>query len=235
MALSTPTQTHATLESAGSSSSLVTGALVAQALQAGLQGQQAGKHNVNREADGGWCLSWCKDRYWGEVLAVGCGVSGSIKVCLPLTKLLVSGLTSCADYPTIPVPSAVCHLNSRSQSDYHRNALIGRRKYSPASNGVWPHLIHSRSPKWSCSSCLSNSSIPFIVQLPVGCSFYTDQNRTICFKIECRGWRCLRPRRPTNIFHHIRIMGTHMWSIVPSHCNGWSRWPCPRLESQTRE
>ena len=33
-----------------------------------------------READGGWCLSWCKERYWGEVLAVGCGVSGVVKV-----------------------------------------------------------------------------------------------------------------------------------------------------------
>ena len=33
-----------------------------------------------READGGWCLSWCKERYWGEVLAGGCGVSGVVKV-----------------------------------------------------------------------------------------------------------------------------------------------------------
>jgi nucleoporin SEH1 len=34
----------------------------------------------NREADGGWCISWCKDRYWGEVIAVGCGTNGIIKV-----------------------------------------------------------------------------------------------------------------------------------------------------------
>jgi len=34
----------------------------------------------NREADGGWCISWCKERYWGEVIATGCGVSGIVKI-----------------------------------------------------------------------------------------------------------------------------------------------------------
>lgn len=34
----------------------------------------------NREADGGWCLSWCKERHWGETIAVGAGTSGIIKV-----------------------------------------------------------------------------------------------------------------------------------------------------------
>jgi len=34
----------------------------------------------NREADGGWSLSWCKDRYWGEILAVCAGTSGEVKV-----------------------------------------------------------------------------------------------------------------------------------------------------------
>jgi len=36
----------------------------------------------NREADGGWSLSWCKDRYWGEILAVCAGTSGRVKVQL---------------------------------------------------------------------------------------------------------------------------------------------------------
>jgi hypothetical protein len=41
----------------------------------------ASRHTIaNREADGGWCLSWCKDRYWGEILAVGAATSGVIKV-----------------------------------------------------------------------------------------------------------------------------------------------------------
>ncbi|CCM04009.1 uncharacterized protein FIBRA_06166 [Fibroporia radiculosa] len=31
-------------------------------------------------ADGGWCLSWCKDRYWGEIIAAGCGINGIVKV-----------------------------------------------------------------------------------------------------------------------------------------------------------
>lgn len=77
LALATPTQNHAAGEGASAS-------LVAQALQQGLQQntntgaqrQQLG----NREADGGWCLSWCKDRYWGEIIAVGSGTTGIIKV-----------------------------------------------------------------------------------------------------------------------------------------------------------
>lgn len=77
LAIATPTQSHGPLDGASAS-------LVAQALQQGLQQtahtaaqrQQLG----NREADGGWCLSWCKERYWGEVIAAGSGTSGVVKV-----------------------------------------------------------------------------------------------------------------------------------------------------------
>lgn len=77
LALATPTQTNATLEGASAS-------LVAQAAQQA-QTQQAPNTQIrpglgNREADGGWCISWCKDRYWGEVIAAGCGISGTVKV-----------------------------------------------------------------------------------------------------------------------------------------------------------
>ncbi|KAF8156881.1 WD40 repeat-like protein [Crassisporium funariophilum] len=78
IALATPTQTHATLDGASAS-------LVAQALQQGLQ-QSANSSSQprpglgNREADGGWCIAWCKERYWGEVIAAGCGTSGVIKI-----------------------------------------------------------------------------------------------------------------------------------------------------------
>lgn len=36
----------------------------------------------NREADGGWDLSWCKEGYWGEVCAVTSGTNGIVKVYL---------------------------------------------------------------------------------------------------------------------------------------------------------
>ncbi|KAF5329175.1 hypothetical protein D9611_013183 [Ephemerocybe angulata] len=82
-ALATPTQTHATLDGASAS-------LVAQALQQNLQQQNASGVSGsipqsratlgNREADGGWTLSWCKDRYWGEIVAAGAGNNGIIKV-----------------------------------------------------------------------------------------------------------------------------------------------------------
>ena len=34
----------------------------------------------HREADGGWCLSWCKERYWGEILAASAGATGTVHV-----------------------------------------------------------------------------------------------------------------------------------------------------------
>ncbi|KAL4068570.1 WD40-repeat-containing domain protein [Scleroderma yunnanense] len=70
---STPTQTGATLDGASAS-------LVAQALQQSQTPLQTRGGLGNREADGGWCISWCKERYWGEVIAAGCGISGTIKL-----------------------------------------------------------------------------------------------------------------------------------------------------------
>ena len=75
IALATPTQTHTTLDVASAS-------LVSHALQQGLQQQQqqqqaaAGSASQtrsvlgNREADGGWRISWCKERYWESLLDV---------------------------------------------------------------------------------------------------------------------------------------------------------------------
>lgn len=38
------------------------------------------------EALGGWCLSWCKERWWGQVVAATSGHSGIIKVCPPSSR-----------------------------------------------------------------------------------------------------------------------------------------------------
>ncbi|KAH7882399.1 WD40-repeat-containing domain protein [Phlebopus sp. FC_14] len=73
VAFATPTQTSATLEGASAS-------LVAQALQQSQAPFQARPGVGNREADGGWCISWCKERYWGEVIVAGSGISGTIKI-----------------------------------------------------------------------------------------------------------------------------------------------------------
>jgi nucleoporin SEH1 len=32
------------------------------------------------ESDGGWALSWCKEAWWGERIAVSAGSSGIIRV-----------------------------------------------------------------------------------------------------------------------------------------------------------
>lgn len=58
--------------------------LVANALQQQQQQPPVQRGTGSREADGGWSVSWCKERYWGEVLATCSGVSCIVKVILPL-------------------------------------------------------------------------------------------------------------------------------------------------------
>ncbi|KAJ6600018.1 WD40-repeat-containing domain protein [Mycena vulgaris] len=69
--IGTPTQTSSMNVSADAP-------LLAQALQQSVVPPRPGLGN--READGGWCLSWCRDRYWGELLAAGAGTSGLVKI-----------------------------------------------------------------------------------------------------------------------------------------------------------
>ena len=58
--------------------------LVATALQQQQQQPPVPRGAGSREADGGWSISWCKERYWGEVLAICSGVSCVVKVALSL-------------------------------------------------------------------------------------------------------------------------------------------------------
>lgn len=58
--------------------------LVANALQQQQQQPAVQRGAGSREADGGWSVTWCKERYWGEVLATCSGVSGVVKVTLIL-------------------------------------------------------------------------------------------------------------------------------------------------------
>ncbi|KAG6860494.1 hypothetical protein C0995_010531 [Termitomyces sp. Mi166 len=79
-AVATPTQTNATLE--GANASLVTQALQQNLQQSGATTPQTSMRpgSGNREADGAWCISWCKDRYWGELIAAASGINGVVKI-----------------------------------------------------------------------------------------------------------------------------------------------------------
>lgn len=68
LAISTPEIFGAPGTSVGSSNG--------QSYGSSVGGARPGK----READGGWSLSWCKDRTWGQVLAVAAGTTGVVKV-----------------------------------------------------------------------------------------------------------------------------------------------------------
>jgi nucleoporin SEH1 len=68
---STPSlQAHTAPSRLGSISGLGTGPTL---------GSQTAGSSV-REAESGWCLSWCKEKWWGEVIAVSAGTTPSVKV-----------------------------------------------------------------------------------------------------------------------------------------------------------
>ena len=100
MAVGTPTQalSSSSLGVAGGGQEKNNYADHAQALSQGLAQNAATnsandrtRHGIgNREADGGWSLSWCKDRYWGEILAVCAGTSGEVKVHLTSSIIPIS-------------------------------------------------------------------------------------------------------------------------------------------------
>ncbi|KAH9926762.1 WD40 repeat-like protein [Fomitopsis serialis] len=73
--LTTPTQPSATLDAA--SVSLAAHAVQQQQQQSQLPSRPGLGY---READGGWCISWCKDRYWGEIIAASSGINGLVKI-----------------------------------------------------------------------------------------------------------------------------------------------------------
>ncbi|KAF9258176.1 WD40 repeat-like protein [Marasmius fiardii PR-910] len=141
VALATPTQTHASLDGAPAS-------LVAQALLQQQTSTPARPGLGNREADGGWCISWCKDRYWGEVIAAGCGVNGLIKIIQlspsrrPTTLLVL-------DPNVPPTPLAVPALPSISTRE-GGGSPSGSNLHPQDSEQPTPHSIVSVSWAPSC-------------------------------------------------------------------------------------
>ncbi|RPD56747.1 WD40 repeat-like protein [Lentinus tigrinus ALCF2SS1-7] len=106
----TPTQTSAGLD--GNSVSAVAHALQQQASQS----QVSGRPGLGtREADGGWCISWCKDKYWGEVIAAGCGIDGVVKIIQlnssgrPSTLLSLNSAPPAPSDPTSKGPSTAAN------------------------------------------------------------------------------------------------------------------------------
>ncbi|KAG8964066.1 hypothetical protein FRC05_004293 [Tulasnella sp. 425] len=66
-----------------------------------------------REVDRGWCLSWCKEKWWGELIAVGSGTSGVLKIIEfppnqhPITHLTVTQEPPAAKGARPPKPLAI--------------------------------------------------------------------------------------------------------------------------------
>ncbi|KAI0629947.1 WD40 repeat-like protein [Trametes polyzona] len=123
LSLATPTQTNAPLDSA--SVSLVAHALQQQASQSG--SQVPGRPGLGtREADGGWSISWCKDKYWGEVIAAGCGIDGIVKIIQIPPSRRPTTLLSLNPSPTsTAAPSDPARTSTNGSSDAGGNGSGG--------------------------------------------------------------------------------------------------------------
>ena len=126
----TPTQTSAGLD--GNSVSAAAHVLQQQASQSQLSGRPG---LGTREADGGWCISWCKDKYWGEVIAAGCGIEGVVKVCsLSPAFCPFPQVRAYAGHPTqlfwspvhTPLPQP-CPIRARRPNDEGPRRISNRR------------------------------------------------------------------------------------------------------------
>jgi len=75
-------------------------------LSAGGSSTAGDKHGLGKkEADGGWSLSWCKDKTYGELCAVTAGATGTVKVRVWSPSPFHIALTPPADYSTPLFPS----------------------------------------------------------------------------------------------------------------------------------
>jgi nucleoporin SEH1 len=87
-------QSHQASTSGGASGLTLTNALgQSSSSTSGTSSNSANAPNPGKgnEALGGWCLSWCKERWWGQVMAATSGHSGIIKVS-PVPRRLASYL-----------------------------------------------------------------------------------------------------------------------------------------------
>ncbi|PFH46735.1 hypothetical protein AMATHDRAFT_77541 [Amanita thiersii Skay4041] len=149
VALATPTQTNATLDS-------TTATQVAQALQHNLQqGNAQTRPGVGiREADGGWCVSWCKDRYWGEVIAAACGISGIVKVIQitpsrrPVTILALdpSPSSETSTNPTTTAPPQSLAITTPSSTATNETLPAAPSANQPSSGNTGLSLPSAPSP-----------------------------------------------------------------------------------------
>ncbi|KAJ4473747.1 WD40 repeat-like protein [Lentinula aciculospora] len=80
---------------------------------------------VNREADSGWSLSWCKDRYWGQLVACVAGPTGVVKIIqfspsrTPQTVLKLESAATVTSVSWAPSCGRSYHLLATGGKDGH--------------------------------------------------------------------------------------------------------------------
>ncbi|KAI0040351.1 WD40 repeat-like protein [Auriscalpium vulgare] len=133
LAVATPTQTAAAVDGAPAAT------LVANALQQHQNTPQNRPVTGNREADGGWAISWCKDRYWGEVIAAAAGVNGVVKIIQLSPSRRPTTLLSLDPSPAVD-PTASVNSSHFGENDTLASYAITSVAWAPSCGRSY-HLI----------------------------------------------------------------------------------------------
>ncbi|ADV20676.1 nucleoporin SEH1 [Cryptococcus gattii E566] len=86
--------------------------------------------NTSELATGGWGLSWCKERWWGPLIAVFAGTSPSIKL------ISLSPTPSCVLLLTPSSPTTTATTTSTTAAD-NTTSSIGPTQYAPLTCLAW--------------------------------------------------------------------------------------------------
>ncbi|KAJ9107634.1 hypothetical protein QFC21_001094 [Naganishia friedmannii] len=126
-------QSHQASTSGGAGGLTLTNALSPSNSVSSISNNSANAPNPGKgnEALGGWCLSWCKERWWGQVMAATSGHSGIIKIISLST----------------PTPTAILVLHPPSATATNSISSNGTPNSSTASQGLGAQAITSLA--WS--------------------------------------------------------------------------------------
>ncbi|KAF9511262.1 hypothetical protein BS47DRAFT_1346982 [Hydnum rufescens UP504] len=105
---------------------------------------QARPSGGSREADSGWCLSWSKDKWWGEILAIAAGPSSTLKLVAfppaPQRPILVAKLIPEENRGVVPLSITCVSWAPMAGRSYHliatgsRDSFVRIWKLKPTNN-----------------------------------------------------------------------------------------------------
>ena len=103
------------------------------------------------ESDGGWSLSWCREHWWGERLAVSSGTNGIIRVSSAfLFTVFLAHRTDCVESVILQLFHLPSHAPwSNFLTLYPTRQTLSSSSPSSSSSESLPHLAPTCSLNWA--------------------------------------------------------------------------------------